>query len=176
MAALSSTSNKAVRPPSAGTCSGCTDWQGAVPPKLQLATCLTKALKSSNVDLCHVVWVPSPQRFQKLIILPLQSWKHPWVRMKSFFNFLPHFFYLFPLPRNTCPDWNDITCYILIWWRVLSVTVNKIPRIIFKPVTSLTFIALFYRLCCCLVWLTDTCTFSVFSCSALLQSLRSDSF
>ena len=130
-------------------------------PKVQLTFFLAKAFKSSNVDLCHFVWVPSPQRLQKLIMLPPQSWKHPQVSMELLFNFFASFFPLLPSPCKIPVLAENITSYILQLWRILSVIANEILQIIIKTVTSSTFLEFFYRLCCCMVRLMDTCKFSI---------------
>lgn len=127
---------------------------------------LANAFKSSNIDLHHCIQVPYPQKLQKLITLSLQSWKHHWFSTELLFNFstFSHFPQIPVRAENT-------TYRILLLQRILSVTVNKILQIIFKTVTSLTFLKLFYRLCCCLVMLIDTCKFSI-----LRESLLSHTF
>lgn len=99
--------------------------------------------------------MPFPQRLQKLIMLPPQSWKHPQVSMKLPFKIFTSFFSPVSLHQNTHTDWKYHILYFTLMenW---SVIVNKILQII-RTVTSSTFLKLFYRLGCCLI----TCKFSI---------------
>lgn len=78
----------------------------------------------------------------------------------TFQYFLPHFFH--PSLFSKIPVLaENITCYILHLWRIVSVIINKILQMI-RTVTSSTFLKLFYGLECCLIRLADTCKFNIF--------------